>query len=104
LGAEFEDNSGQEDDDETEPPCKRRAEAAKKSVADVVYCARALVKRGEDDIPEEPASNGAEECDAVCEGLGVRFYESGERTVGQFVCTCLETGDRVKVVYIRTAS
>jgi hypothetical protein len=52
------------------------AKKVQESVADVVYFARVRVEARQDDIPEKPAADRAEESEGVCEGFGVCFDES----------------------------
>lgn len=69
LGAELEDEEREEDDDEAEPPGQACAEAAQERVAHVVDGVAGVVGAGEDDVPEEPAADGAEDGDAVGDGF-----------------------------------
>lgn len=75
FGAEFEDDDGEEDDEQAEPPGEGCAEPAQEGVAHVVDCAAGVVGCGQDDVPEEPTADGAEDCDAVCDCFGVCFDE-----------------------------
>src|SRR5690242_10512056 len=57
LGAEFEDDECEKDDDETEPPCQTCAEATQEGVAHIVDFGVWIVGAGEDDVPKEPAAD-----------------------------------------------
>ena len=86
YGCEFKSDDGSEDDDECEPPVKVWAEEVQEGVADVVDCVGCLVERGETDVPEKPDADVAEDCDGVCGGFGVRFYESGNLGSASLYC------------------
>jgi hypothetical protein len=74
--SEFECNDGEEDEDQGSPPVYIGAKKVQESVADVVYFARVRVEARQDDIPEKPAADRAEEGEGICEGFGVCFDES----------------------------
>lgn len=57
-------------------PIQRVSKTPQKGMAHVVYFIWVGVDAGEDDVPEEPAADGEEDCDGVCEGFGVCFDES----------------------------
>jgi len=76
LHSQLEDHNRKQDEHETQPPTPGRAETAEKGVADVVDFVGRVVDGRQDDVPEEPAADGEEEGEGVCEGFGVGFYES----------------------------
>lgn len=74
LGCELEDEDGEEDDEQAKPPVQRAPEGVDEGAADKVD-GLVGVGEGEDEVPEEPAADGEEDCDAVCDCFRVRLDE-----------------------------
>ena len=75
--SELEDVDGCDDEDQGEPPGEATPEGVEEGRADVVDGGAGGVACGEDDVPEEPATNGDYERGGVGRGLGVGLDESG---------------------------